>query len=121
MKNPIKIALLAIGVAAMGHAIAQTTPNSPISPAKPLDVTGFFAEVDKDHDGCITAKEWYGLGLPKSALDNLLDANGCITLAHLQSVAPPPGIDTNGDGKLTVAEFLAFAKKPPAPTAATKP
>lgn len=121
MKIRIKIVLLTIGVAAGIHSVAQTTPKSPNATAKPLDVTGFFADVDKDHDGCVTANEWYGLGLPKSAFDNLVDVNGCITLAHLQSVAPPPGIDTNGDGKLTVAKFLAFAKKPPAPAATAKP
>lgn len=110
MKTYISITLFTLGLMVGGCASAQTpAPQAPN--AKPLDITGFFAEVDKDHDGCITADEWYALGLPKSSHDQLVDSKGCITLAGMQAVAPPPGIDMNGDGKLSVAEFLAFDKK----------
>ncbi len=52
----------------------------------------------------------------------LKDAQGCVTVARMHAIAPPPGIDLDGDGKLTAAEFREFdrrgaAARPPAPAA----
>jgi hypothetical protein len=45
----------------------------------------------------------------------LVDANACVTLKSMRAVAPPPGIDLNGDGKLSLEEFIAFDRKGPPP------
>lgn len=102
-------------IAALAAAGASAAPA-------PLDVGPLFAEVDLNHDGCLSAAEWSGAKLPKSAYEMLKDAQGCVTVARMHAIAPPPGIDLDGDGKLTAAEFREFdrrgaAARPPAPAA----
>lgn len=84
-------------------AVAQGQPNP--------DMRGFFADVDRNRDGCASRAEWKGVGLPDSAYQMLADAQGCVTLARMNEVPAPPGIDLNGDGRVTLAEFLAFDRK----------
>lgn len=90
------------GVPAAAHA----------APSQP-DMRAFIAEVDRNKDGCASHDEWFGLGLPKSAYDMLKDAKGCVTLKAMTDTPAPPGIDLNGDGKVTVAEFLEFDRRGP--------
>lgn len=95
---------LLIALVAAGAASAQTA-------SKPLDVSGFIAEIDRNKDGCASAAEWKRAGAPTSSYEMLKDAKGCVTVAGMSAEAPPPGIDANGDGKLTLAEIKAFDKK----------
>jgi hypothetical protein len=82
--------------------------------ANGIDLKGFFAEVDKNNDKCISDDEWFGVGLPKSA-HGMLSKNGCVTMKSLIDVGPPADIDLNKDGKLTLKEFLEFDGKGPPP------
>jgi EF hand len=86
------------------------------------DMSGFAAEVDTDKDGKMTKAEWAAKHLPESSFNGFEKGRGYVILEDYTKNAAPPGIDGNGDGKLTVAEFLAFDKKmsanmpsPPAP------
>ena len=109
-----RLTLASLGLA-LGSC-AKTHTSGPAAAPQTLDVSEFVAAVDTNHDGCISPQEWFGKGLPKSAHDMLVDATGCVTLKSMQAVAPPPGIDLNADGKLSVEEFVAYDKKgPPAP------
>lgn len=99
-----KTSLTAIALAAACSAGAQPSPKS-------LDVSGFFAEVDRNKDGCASAAEWKRAGAPDSAYRMLADDTGCVTLARMNAVDAPAGIDANGDGRLTLSEFKAFDKK----------
>jgi len=100
----LRLLPLLIALVAAGAASAQNT-------GKPLDVAAFIAEIDRDKDGCVSAAEWKRAGVPAAAYAMLKDANGCVTVASMSAVTPPPGIDANGDGKVTLAEFKAFDKK----------
>jgi hypothetical protein len=95
--------LLALGLASAA-ALAQPA-------GKPMDVSPFFAEVDINKDGCASLAEWKKAGAPLSSYQGLKDEKGCVTLAKMNSTPAPDGIDTNGDGKLTLAELKAFDKK----------
>lgn len=99
-----EISLIALALAAAGSAVAQPA-------AKPLDVSGVFAEIDRNRDGCASAAEWKRAGAPGSSYQMLADDKGCVTLAIMNAVPAPGGIDGNGDGRLTLSEFKAFDKK----------
>ncbi len=98
------------------HALAAGTLMSTLllafgAQAATMDPRPFFREVDRNHDGCITQAEWRKTGAPASAYDMLKDAAGCVSVAAMQRTEAPDGIDTNGDGKLTLAELKAFDRK----------
>ena len=97
-----QLAALMLAFAMMGPSMA--------APAA-LDVGPFFAEVDANHDGCISEAEWFAAKLPKSAWTILKDSKSCVTVQRMHEVAPPPGIDLNGDGKLTAEEFREFDRR----------
>lgn len=100
----LKISLIVLALAAAGSAAAQPA-------ARPLDVSGFFAEVDRNKDGCASAAEWKRAGAPDSAYRMLADDKGCVTPTRMNAGDAPAGIDGNGDGRLTLAEFKSFDKK----------
>lgn len=76
-----------------------------------LELRPLVQAVDTNHDGCISHQEWLAAGLPESSYQGLKDKDGCVTLARMQAEPAPPGIDLDGDGKLTVDEFREFDKK----------
>jgi hypothetical protein len=100
---PLLMALAAAGCVSSA-AWAQPAP-------KTMDVTGFIAEIDRNHDGCASKAEWQRAGAPMSSYNMLKDERGCVTVERMNQTAAPDGIDTNGDGKLTLAEMKAFDKK----------
>lgn len=79
MRAPLTFVALALGLAAGAFAAPP-----------PLDVGPLFDEVDANHDGCISAAEWFGARLPESAYEMLKDAKGCVTVAAMHATAPPP-------------------------------
>jgi hypothetical protein len=109
--GPIGIALLAglsAGAVAQEPMLRDAGENVSVrgaAPAAPLDKGPFIDEVDANHDGCLSHEEWTAAGAPESSYQGLKDANGC---ARFTSNPPPAGLDTNGDGKLTLAEMKAF-------------
>ncbi|MEZ5743103.1 MAG: hypothetical protein R3D89_05085 [Sphingomonadaceae bacterium] len=89
----------------------QAGPPPMGDPADNPDMTGFAAEVDADGNGEMSREEWQAKGLPNSSFDMFEKGRGFVTLKDYQENAAPPGIDMDGDGKVTVAEFVAFDKK----------
>ena len=83
---------------------------------KMLNVDPFIAELDKNKDGCISHDEWAGAGLDEFNY-KMLEQQGvkrdCVTKPELLKGPPPDGMDSNGDGYLTVAKMLAYSKAHP--------
>jgi len=92
-------------------AFAYNGPPSAAGGRWHLDVRPFVQLVDTNHDGCMSLKEWKAAGAPMSAYRSLSNADGCVTYEKMMNTQPPPGIDANGDGRLTLAEMIAYAKK----------
>jgi len=76
-----------------------------------LDNSPLITALDANHDGCVSQAEWKKGGAPESAYQMLKDDKGCVTLVRMNAETPPPGVDLNGDGKVTLAELKAFDKK----------
>ena len=112
--------LLFLSCAASAQGSPAPAPAGKKTP--PLDIRPFVQEVDRNHDGCMSAQEWKAAGAPQSAYNMLKDERGCVTEARMNATAPPDGIDLNHDGKVTLAEMKAFDKKgPPRPKAGAVP
>ncbi|USX12365.1 hypothetical protein NHH88_22065 [Oxalobacteraceae bacterium OTU3CAMAD1] len=95
----------------LAPVIVEDQPPPPPQGGARLDVRPFVNEVDADHDGCMSKTEWMAAGAPVSAYKVLVDAKGCVTRAKMLATAPPPGVDLNGDGKLTLREMKEFDAK----------
>jgi hypothetical protein len=105
------------------NACVHSDMTQPAKSAKSngIEVGKFFAQVDKNHDGCITDAEWFGKKLPAPPHDNL-SKNGCITLEAMAQAPLPEHMDSNNDLILTLDEFLDYAKNnAPKPTDAPPP
>ena len=82
----------------------------PAAPALALDNAPLITSIDVNRDSCASHAEWRRVGAPESAYQMLKDGKGCVTVERMNAETPPPGIDTNGDGKVTLAELRAFDK-----------
>lgn len=103
------------------EAVTAATDGPPPmtgDPSKNPDMTGFAKEVDADGDGKLTRAEWQAKGLPDSSFNMFEQGRGYVTLEDYQKNPAPEGIDLNGDGALSVAEFKAFDKQMAAKMAA---
>jgi len=87
-------ALISVGVSAANPNFSKVT-----------------AEVDTNHDGNMSQQEWQSAGLPESSFNMFECGRGYVTQQDYEKNAAPDGIDMDGDGFLTVAEFKAFDKK----------
>jgi hypothetical protein len=101
---------LAICVAVAGCSAAGPPPMQG-DPSKNPDMTAFARAVDADGNGQLSRAEWQAQGLPASSFNMFEKGRGFVTLQDYQTNAAPPGIDLNGDGTLTIAEFKAFDQK----------
>ena len=81
-----------------------------LKPLRP-DVSPFVSEVDANHDGKMTRAEWQAKAMPESSFNMFEKGRGYVTQFDYENNSPPDGIDLNGDGKLTVGEFVAFDKQ----------
>lgn len=87
------------------------------------DMRALAAQVDTNRDGRLSRAEWQKAGLPMTSFNGFEKGRGYVTLRDYQTHPAPPGIDLNGDGKVTVEEFRAFdrqmaakmGKNPPPP------
>jgi hypothetical protein len=67
-----------------------------------------IAELDTKHDGCIHKEAWIAAGLPEgtySILEGQAAVRNCVTATELTKGPAPAGLDTNGDGYITVAKL----------------
>ncbi len=93
--------------------IENAPPPPPVmdgDTSKNPDMVDFAAEVDSNKDGQLSREEWVAKGLPTTSFDGFEKGRGFVTLEDYQKNPAPPGIDMNGDGKLTVEEFKEFDK-----------
>jgi len=105
-RKPLLISIqLALSMMAAHAAWAQAGPADPSAKPTVLDKAPFIAEVDTNRDGCMDRAEWTAAGLPESMFRQLKDTRGCV---QFTGAPAPAGLDSNGDGKLTVAKVLAF-------------
>jgi hypothetical protein len=105
----IAIGLAIIGMALTLPSFAQGPPGGAQSGVS-LKADGFVAEVNTSKTGKITKAEWAAAGLP-DIFDQLdTDKNGYLTKEKLEATKFPAAFDSNKDGTLTVAKFLAFSK-----------
>jgi len=73
-----------------------------------------IAELDTKHDGCIHKEAWIAAGLPEgtySILEGQAAVRDCVTAKELTKGPAPAGLDTNGDGYITVAKLKAQLAK----------
>lgn len=107
-------------VTLLALAGCQARSSGPDRQANP-DMTEFATEVDTNGDGKMSRSEWEAKGLPPSSFAGFEKGRGFVTLEDYRSHPAPPGIDLNGDGKLTVAEFKEFDRTRSAKGAPTAP
>jgi len=106
----LAIALPALAQAPAGGAPQGAAPG--VSATKiNLDKSELYKAIDKNKDGCMSYEEWHAVGMPDSSY-KMLAKDGCVTAKIMEDNGDPStDLDGNGDGKITLEEFLAFDKK----------
>jgi hypothetical protein len=115
MKMTKIISAIFICLALAMPALAQNAPaekaKSSTTAAKlNADKTPLVTAIDTNKDGCMSHEEWLAAKMPESSW-KMLNKDGCVTKKIMEDNGDPAGIDANGDGKITLEEFLAFDKK----------
>ena len=117
--NVTKIFLtVVISLALAAPALAQNAPSGAPQAQKSdaaakinLDKSQLYKAIDKNNDGCMSYEEWHAVGMPDSSY-KMLAKDGCVTKKIMEDNGDPStSLDANGDGKITLEEFLAFDKK----------
>jgi EF hand len=106
----LTIALPASAQAPAGGAPQGAAPGGTTAKIN-LDKSELYKAIDKNKDGCMSYEEWHAVGMPDSSY-NMLAKDGCVTPKIMEDNGDPStDLDGNGDGKITLEEFLAFDKK----------
>lgn len=96
-----------------------TAPAAAGSGCKNYDVSDIIKSIDLNKDGKMSKEEWTKAKAPATAFQMLdRDKKGYVTPEQITSSAPPPGMDTNHDCKITLAEMKAMEGKTPMPAGA---
>ena len=87
----------------------------PYADGRRPDATPLFDAIDTNRDGRLSRREWRRAKAPEPSWHMFMSKDkirrqGYISRADFLAEAPPPGIDTDCDGKITLAEFLATKK-----------
>ena len=97
--------------------LAQGAPGKcpPYPDGRKPDAAAIVAAIDRNHDGKMTHEEWQAADAPEASWDYFMQkpdikAAGHVTREQFLTESPPPGIDTDCDGKITMAEFIATKK-----------
>ncbi|MFC7049963.1 hypothetical protein [Emcibacter nanhaiensis] len=107
MIKRIMIVGLMAGVSPLTACADEETPAK----GAKLDIRPYVEAIDANGDGYMSHAEWQKVGAPQSSFQMLdKDKDGNVTFEEMDSEAPPPGIDANKDGKLTLQEMLDFDK-----------
>jgi len=112
-KSTLAIALFCLAIALPAFAQPPASGAAQGGSAKKinLDKSELYKAVDKNKDGCMSYEEWHGVGMPDSSF-KMLAKDGCVTAKIMEENGDPStDLDVNGDGKITLEEFLAFDKK----------
>lgn len=116
----IIIGMVALAACGQQHTMAKASATSGEADAAPPlqgdashnpDMTELARQVDADHDGRMTEAEWKAQRLPETSFKGFEKGRGYVTLEDYQKNPAPPGIDIDGDGKLTIAEFREFDRQ----------
>jgi hypothetical protein len=116
MTKTILATLICLALAA--PVLAQNAPGGAAQPQQGgttakinLDKSELYKAIDKNKDGCMSYEEWHAVGMPDSSY-KMLAKDGCVTKKIMEDNGDPStDLDGNGDGKITLEEFLAFDKK----------
>jgi hypothetical protein len=103
--------LLLMVVPCLAAPLGAQVADRPADHSRNPDMRPLAAQVDTNHDGRMSRAEWRKAGLPMSSFNGFEKGRGYVTLRDYQTHPAPPGIDLNGDGKVTVAEFRAFDRQ----------
>ena len=116
MTKTIIVTLICLALAS--PALAQNAPAGAAQPQQGgttakinLDKSELYKAIDKNKDGCMSYEEWHAVGMPDSSY-KMLAKDGCVTKKIMEDNGDPStSLDGNGDGKITLEEFLEFDKK----------
>ena len=108
------MAMAALFAAAQGPQ-ASSGKCPPYPDGKKYDASPIADAIDTNKDGKLTEAEWKKAEAPEPSWNmfmgkEAIKKQGYITRQQFLDEAPPNGIDTNCDGKITLEEFLATKK-----------
>ncbi len=113
-------------LAPCAHADDARKGCPPYADGRTPDASPLFDAIDTNHDGKASRREWRAAQAPEPSWKMFMGKpgvkrQGYITRAQFLAEAPPPGIDADCDGKITLAEFLATKKWKMGPPPPAKP
>lgn len=85
--------------------------------AASLDMTPVYEAMDVNRDGLVNKDEWLGSGMTQDSYDKLFlqmldkDKDGNLTKEDVMGAIPRFEVDTNGDGKASIEEFVEANKQ----------